>query len=152
MSRPFGIVILVSSLVLNLSFLAGYAYQRASAGPEFIEDRLDLTPEQRAQVTGLRDRFLLQAGRIGGEMGELHGRLIDALAAEPRDEAAVEAALERIRQRQREMQQLVVDHLTAEGKLLTMEQRAALYAGLKERMRAQAYGPRWLSGGREWRR
>jgi len=152
MRRPLWIIVLASSLILNLSFLAGYAYQRFSAGPEFVEDGLNLTPAQRAQVIELRDRLLLQAGRVGEQMGELHGRLIDAIAAEPHDPAAVDAALDRIRQRQREMQQLVADHLLSEKEILTPEQRAAFFSELKERMQSQAHGPRWLSRGRNGRK
>jgi len=151
MKRPLWIIVLASSLILNLSFLAGYAYQRFSGGPEFVEDGLNLTPGQRARVVELRDRFLLQAGRTGEQMGELHGRLIDAIAEAPHDPAAVEAALDRIRQRQREMQQLVADHLLSEKQVFTSEQRAAFFSELKERMRSQAHGPRWLSQGRNGR-
>jgi Spy/CpxP family protein refolding chaperone len=145
MKRPLWIIILATSVILNLSFLAGYAYQKFSAGPEFVEDGLNLTPERQARVIELRDRFLQQAGRTGGQMGELHGRLIDAIAAEPHDPAAVEAAFDQIRQCQREMQQLVADHLLSEKRILTPEQRAAFFSELKERMRSQAHGPRWLS-------
>ena len=152
MRRPLWTLVLATSLLLNLSFLAGYAYQRFSGGPEFVEDSLHLTPEQQVQVVELRDRFLLQASRAGGQMGELHGRLIDAIAADPYDPAAVEAALDRIRQRQRDMQQLVADHLLSEKEILTPEQRAAFFAELKERMRSQVHGPRWLSQERNGRR
>jgi len=152
MKRPLWMIILATSLILNLSFLAGYAYQKFSAGPEFIEDSLNLTPEQRARVVELRDRFLQQAGRTGGQMGELHGRLIDAIAAEPHDPSAVEAAFDQIRRCQREMQQLVADHLLSEKRILTPEQRAAFFSGLKGRMRSQAHGPRWMSRERNGRK
>jgi Spy/CpxP family protein refolding chaperone len=146
MRRLLWIIVFACSVVLNLSFLAGYGFQRLAEPRGFVEDELELSAEQRAWIDRQRGDFLRRIEDDAGHMIGRHTDLLDAIAQEPPDPAVIEARLGELRSTQLDMQKVVVAYLLAEGKILTSEQRAQLFSALKKRMQAQGHGPRWLAG------
>jgi Spy/CpxP family protein refolding chaperone len=138
----------IFSVVLNLAFIGSYAWRTFQARPRFAYEGLGLSADQRVRFDAARDRFLHNVNQIGDGMIRKHLELIDLVAAEPADDAAIRAKLEEIRSGQRSMQQTVLGHLAESKQLLNPNQRKQFFAVLKERMRTQhAPGPAWLPSG-----
>ena len=140
--RTLGIIF---SVVLNVAFVASYAYRTFTRRATFAYEELRLDENQRSRMTSGRDRFIGAIDRIGDNIIRLHGDLIDAIAADPPDRNAIDGKLEEIRSQQQSMQQVVVAHLLEDKALLRSDQRQQFFAVLKQRIRSQGMpGPPWL--------
>jgi Spy/CpxP family protein refolding chaperone len=144
MKRHLSAVALACSLILNVSFVGGYAFKRFAGFEKPVEEDIEASPEQRAQMKQMREEFLEGVEEIAQRMSGLHTELVDAIALEPADPGAIESTFAEIRSNQRAMQRLVAGHLLAVKGMLTPEQRIRFFALLKERMQSQTFGPRWL--------
>jgi Spy/CpxP family protein refolding chaperone len=92
-----------------------------------LHRRLGVTDEQRRQLEPRLAEFRRRSRAICAEMNRLRTELIDLIAAEPPDRPAIAGKQEEIRAGQRQMQQLVVEHLLAEKEVLNAEQEKELF-------------------------
>lgn len=145
MKRNLWTLVLIFSLVLNVTFVISFAMRSLRSKTGFAYEELDLSPEQQARLEAGRDGFVQTVNQSGNRMIRFHTELLDLLAADAVDHAAVEAKLNEISANHRAMQRAIVEHLLADREVLSPEQRQQFFAVLKERMRAQgAPGPAWV--------
>jgi Spy/CpxP family protein refolding chaperone len=142
------ILAVIFSIALNIAFLAAYGVRALRDRPKYVYEELDLSKDQQARIEAGRDRFLLALDEIRDKMASAHLEMIDLVAADPADRQSIEAKFEKIREGQRSMQSLVVEHLLEDKRILTADQRTKFFAVLKSRIREQAApGPAWLPTG-----
>jgi Spy/CpxP family protein refolding chaperone len=145
MSRNLKILVVTFSLVLNVTFVASYAWRKLEKAPNFAYEELELTDKHRARFDAGRRRFLRSIHEIGNRTTEMNVELIDLIAANRSDESTIEAKLAEIRSDMELMQQVVVKHLLEDKQILRREQREQFFEVLKSRIRA--YGvprPAWV--------
>ncbi|MBU4192004.1 MAG: periplasmic heavy metal sensor [Pseudodesulfovibrio sp.] len=140
--------LLVLSLCLNIAFVAFWAVR---AMPDMFDpppvlrgtghglvavalfDELDATPEQREQLAAFAARFSEEAGATRRVVRMERERLLDLLAAENLDKAAIQAAQQRILDGQARMKDAVVDLLIEARAMLSREQYQILIASIRAR-------------------
>jgi Spy/CpxP family protein refolding chaperone len=144
MTRNLRTLLLIFSVVLNVTFIVAHLLRNLSARPRFAYEEIPLSAEQRRRFEAGRDSFLRAHNRLGRRMMEEHGELMDLLAANPVDEGALQAKLDEIHANHRFLQQIVVRHLRKDRELLTPDQRRQFFSVLKDRIREMgAPGPAW---------
>jgi len=138
-------MLVVLSLALNAAFIGvwGVHAVRAHWSAERPEDggavgcplhrRLNVTDEQWRQIEPRLAAFRRDSQSRRREIGRLRGEMIDLIAAERPDRQAMAAKHEEIRAGQRQMQQMVIEHLLAEKEVLTAEQEKELFEMLRRR-------------------
>ncbi|MFC1705631.1 Spy/CpxP family protein refolding chaperone [Planctomycetota bacterium] len=92
-----------------------------------------MTVEQWRRIEPRQTAFRRESQSLCLRIHGSRSELIDLVAAEEPDRQAIEAKLEEIRAGQRQMQQLIVEHLMAEKQVLTDEQERELFRLLHER-------------------
>jgi hypothetical protein len=152
MKRPLRTLAIIFSVALNIAFLASYAYRAAAPRQEFAYEELSLDADQLARMISSRDRFLADIDRIGNKIVTLHAGLIDAVAVDPLDRAAIDTRRVEIHAQQQLMQKAVVEHLLEDKNILRPDQRQQFFSILKRRMGSQGLpGPPWLPRDRKAR-
>jgi Spy/CpxP family protein refolding chaperone len=142
------ILAVIFSVVLNIAFLAGYGIRKWADRPSYAYQELDLSKEQRMRIESSRDRFLRDLNEIGSRILNRQTELIDLIAVDSVDRAAVEKKFEEIHSLQQSMQQHVVDHLMDHKQIMTPAQRTKFFAILKARIQEQGVpGPPWMPAG-----
>ena len=128
---------LIFSVVLNIAFAGSYAYRALASRPAFVYEEMRLSDEQRARMISTRDPFIGRVDGIREEILELQVALMDAIAADPPDQARIPIILDEIHKQQRAIQRAVVEHLLEDKSILRPDQRQQFFALLKERIRSQ---------------
>ncbi len=137
-------LLIVLSVALNAAFIGVWAVHAARAhwlvdephaGEAWcpLHRRLNVTDEQWRQIEPRIAEFRRRSQAICAEMNRLRAELIDLIAADDPDRQAIAAKQEQIRAGQRQMQELVVEHLLAEKDVLTPEQQTELFGLIRER-------------------
>ena len=103
--------------------------------------RLDVTDEQRQRLEPRLTEFRRKAQAICQEVTRLRGELIDLIAAAEPDRKAIAAKQEQIGASQQRMQQLVVERLLAEKRVLTAQQQQQWFDMLQRRSACDGHGP-----------
>jgi len=139
-------LLIVLSVALNVAFVGIWAVHAVgsywSIEPEAqdtavwcpLHRRLNVTEEQWRQIEPRLETFRQESQSLCRQINRLRGEMIDLIAAndEP-DREAISAKQEQIRAGQRQMQQLVIEHLLAEKQVLTAEQEKELFDLLRQR-------------------
>jgi len=86
-------------------------------------DLIELTDEQRAEVEGIRRRFLPKVGILRARLRQLRAELADRLFATPLDRRKAKATVVKISRLQLELELEVMEHILQERQLLTGSQR-----------------------------
>jgi Spy/CpxP family protein refolding chaperone len=148
MKQSIKTLAVIFSVALNLAFLAGYGIRKFGDRPAFAFEHLDLSKEQRQQIQGARDRFLLALNEIGNGIVNRQIETIDLIAADSVDRRAIETKFEEIQLLQRSMHQKVLDHLLEDKLIFTPAQRTKFFAVLRSRIREQGSPrPPWFPAG-----
>jgi len=138
-------LLIVLSVALNIAFIGVWAVHavRAHWSDEGTDDdgdvwcplhrRLSVTDEQWRQIEPRLAAFRRDSQSRRREIGRLRGEMIDLIAADEPDRQTIAAKQEEIRAGQRQMQQLVIEHLLAEKEVLTSEQEKELFDMLRRR-------------------
>lgn len=136
--RWLGRSILWLALLVSLAFNAGvgatygvrsyrsYCESRGHgpcASPFDIEQKLNLSPEQAERLRASRQALFDGLREMRGQMRADDEALADLLSAEQPDRDAIAAALDRIEDHRRAMQQRVIDHVLAVSADLDPAQR-----------------------------
>ena len=149
-------MLVVLSVGLNVAFIGVWAVHTARAhwSAERPDDggkvwcplhrQLNVTDEQWRQIEPRLAAFRRDSQSRRQEIGRLRGEMIDLIAADEPDRQAIAAKQEEIRAGQRQMQQLVIEHLLAEKEVLTAEQEKELFEML--RRRSACAGPGRMMG------
>ena len=98
-----------------------------------LHRRLNVTEEQWRQIEPRLAAFRRDSQSRRQKISRLRGEMIDLIAADEPDRPAIAAKQEEIRAGQRQMQQLVIEHLLAEKQVLTAEQEKELFDLLRRR-------------------
>lgn len=142
------------SLGLNLAFVAmwlvsspparpgGHDVSNATVGPSsvasfFIHD-VGVTEAQWKKIAPIVSVFQQKAGKQRQEIRSLRAQMLDLLTAPEADEAAIRSKQEEILAGQRRMQNLVIDQLLKEKKILSPEQERRLMQILCEQCRNES--------------
>jgi Spy/CpxP family protein refolding chaperone len=135
-------LLVVFSLALNGAFVAGWVTHTVPAllAPASGADdccplyqKLGTSEAQWQQLEPRLAAFRQSAQGICREIDRQQRELLDLIAAPETDRAAVRAKQEAIRDGQRRIQDLVVEHLLAEKALLTPSQQKALFDLIRTR-------------------
>ena len=145
-AKPFLVVL---SVALNIAFAAVWLLHAAACRHE--STRADVAPEQKTGVwcplhrelgvdrqqwqeiePGLKE-FQASAGELCQRIGQLRSEVIESIASEEPDLAAIRAKQDEILASKRKIQQLVVSHLLAEKETLTVDQQKQLFEMLRNR-------------------
>ncbi|MFO7897568.1 MAG: periplasmic heavy metal sensor, partial [Planctomycetota bacterium] len=109
-----------------------------------LHRRLNVTDEQWRRIEPRLEAFRDRTRAICTRMNRLRGEMIDLIASDDPDRDAIAARQEEIRAGQRQMQQLVIEHLLAEKEVLTPEQQRELFHLI--RRRSACHGPGRMMG------
>jgi len=135
--NTLGKPLLALSLGLNLAFVTVWLVQilfvpggtgglsgfgNDVAVPTALHREIGVTEEQWQQIEPLLKEFREKAATQHRQISGLRDQLMDLLAAPEPDEAAIRTKQEEILSGQRLMQNLVIDHLLEERKLLSPAQ------------------------------
>lgn len=151
MWKRIAALLIVLSVALNVAFISAWAVhavrQRCHPGDteqaqarQPLHRRLNLTDEQQRQIEARLADFQRRTESVCADMNDLRSELIDLLAADSPDRRAIAAKQEQIRAGQRQMQDLVVDHLLAQKEILTPDQQEKLFDLIRQRNACQGPG------------
>ncbi len=136
-------LLLALSVGMNIAILAVWAMRSCSGcriatcgtGQDCpgLHEYLRAGDTQQRMLTALMEQFHEKARPICGEIDARRAELIDLIAAEVPDSAAMAACQAAILAGQGRMQALVVEQLLAEKAVLTDDQRDALFDLLRSR-------------------
>jgi len=145
MWRKIAPMLVVLSVALNVAFIGVWAVHVAGAHwpaerPDYdgavwcpLHRRLKVTDEQWRRIEPRLAAFRRDSQSRRREIGRLRGEMIDLIAADEPDRQAIAAKQDEIRAGQRQMQQMVIEHLLAEQEVLTAEQGKELFEMLRRR-------------------
>ncbi len=142
------------SVALNLAFVAVWAARALPThlpgrhGPRHEEGiwcplhrRLGATEAQWREIEPRLAEFQKSAQAVSAEINCARAEMIDLIAAPEPDRDAIRAKQEEIVARQRQMQQLVIDHLLSEKNFLTHEQQEQLFRMMRQQSGCAGHGP-----------
>lgn len=145
---------IVFSVVLNIVIIGSYFYHKLDHSPltchpgnynHSLIEELNLSREQLDRFEPIRDRFHAFLSRQGDDIKYKQLELIDLLARENPDREAVGVKQKEIQTLQRQMQTKVINHLFAESRIFTSEQRKKFFALIRGRIRkSNGPRPRWM--------
>ena len=115
-----------------LAALAAFAWPQETPakkphGLRVHYDELGLTAEQRPRVDALLADLESRVGPLCKSIAERRREIYEELRKESPDAARIDAAIEATVVARRDMQRVLVEHLTAVKPLLTPEQRGRLF-------------------------
>lgn len=155
-TRPY---LIVASMALNVAFVATWI-SRASvphASPEEtgrqershtvwcpLHRELGVTDEQWTEIEPRLLEFQAAVEELSRQTTRLRVQVIEGIAAEEPDRAAIRAKQDDILATKRRIQDLVAEHLLAERQNLSPEQQAKLFEMLRDRIKCGGGPP--LSG------
>jgi Spy/CpxP family protein refolding chaperone len=138
-------LLLIFSLAFNIAFVGIWLHNRSALEPAApsppgaeLWSALGATPEQRRVLETDWTRLRQEARACDAELRVQRNLLLDLMAVDPPDEAAVRRAQERVADVQVRMQRLFVDHLQRAREVLTPEQRRGLIRMLRIRGEQQS--------------
>ena len=157
-------LLIVLSVALNIAVVAVWAAHAIRGhwitsdrcghrdGPEGVwcplHRRLNVTDEQWQRLEPRVLQFRRDSQALCQEVTRKRGELIDLVASPQGDRQAIAAKQEEILAGQRQMQQLVIEHLLAEKEVLTPGQQKDLFDLLRGRSGCAGHGPMMsLQGG-----
>jgi len=138
-------LLIVLSVALNAAFIGVWAARavvsRWPAEPGDgdravwcpLHRRLRVTDEQWRQIEPHLLAFRRDSEAVCRDINRLRGEMIDLIAADEPDRDAIAAKQEEIREGQRRMQGLVIEHLLAEKQILTEGQQKELFDMIRRR-------------------
>jgi len=147
-------LLILLSVALNVAFVVIWAahavpmHLRGWRGPAHEEGvwcplhrELGTTEAQWREIEPRLVKFQQSARLVCDEVNRLRGEMIDLVAAPDPDTDAIRAKQEEILAGQRRMQQLVIEHLLNEKKLLNEDQQRRLFEMLRRRSGCAGHGP-----------
>jgi Spy/CpxP family protein refolding chaperone len=142
-------LLIVLSIAVNLAFIGvwaahavrgrwfGHGPCRPGAGHSEVNcplhRRLGASQEQWKRIEPRLAEFRKASERICQDVTRKRVEMIDLIAAPKADREAIRAKQEEILAGQRQVQQLVIEHLLAEKEVLTVEQQKELFDLLRRR-------------------
>jgi len=151
--KPYGIV---ASVGLNVAFIAMWIAHAAPSqtvteetGPPAarqtvwcpLHRELGVTREQWVRIEPRLREFQAAVGELCEQAAAIRSEVIELIAAEEPDVAAIRAKQDEILATKQRIQRLVVDHLLAEKEVLTPRQQKQLFAMLRDRAGCPAGPP-----------
>jgi Spy/CpxP family protein refolding chaperone len=118
-----------------------------NAIPSSLHREIGVTPEQWQQIEPIIRDFREKARTQRRKVTALRAQLMDLLSLPAIDETAIRAKQEEILAGQRQMQNLVIDHLLKEKKLLSPNQAKKLIQSLCEQCRREGAKVNITGGG-----
>ncbi|MFP4193298.1 MAG: Spy/CpxP family protein refolding chaperone [Candidatus Hydrogenedentota bacterium] len=152
MSKKFLPLVTLFSVALNVAFVSIWAAHvlEASRPADITEERqgvwcplhreLNVTSAQWRQLEPQIHAFHERTDTVREDLAQLRSELIDLLADDDPDKNAIAAKQERIRRAQKQMQEIVTEHLLTQKDILTSEQEERLFHMMHERNAAGRSG------------
>ena len=141
--------LVVLSMALNMAFVAVWLAHAASgrhkspapdAEPALetgvwcpLHRELAVDGQQWQEIEPRLKEFQASAGELCERIGQLRSEVIESIASEEPDSAAIRAKQDEILASKRKVQQLVVSYLLTEKETLTVDQQKQLFAMLRNR-------------------
>ena len=149
MRRTAKFLLIVLSVALNIAFVAvwlahaaRYRHESTRAGVEPEQEtsvwcplhrELGVDGRQWQEIEPRLKEFQASAGELRQRIGQLRSEVIELIASEEPDLAAIRATQDEILASKRKIQQLVVSHLLTEKETLTVDQQEQLFEMLRNR-------------------
>lgn len=142
-------MLVVFSVGLNIAFVAVWAVHSfgshdghgcgGASGEKtcFIQRELDASDAQMEKLEPIQEEFRASRQQLCRQMHRHRTELLDLVEAGQTDRDAIRAKQDQIAEGQRQMQELVVDHLLAEKQILDSKQQAQLF----DLLRSQSHCP-----------
>jgi Spy/CpxP family protein refolding chaperone len=147
-------LLIVLSVSMNIAFIGDWAVhmvQTSRVSCETQNDqmcllyrRLNVTDYQWKQIEPRIAEFRSQVQTIRNEIIRLRTEVIDLIAADKLDLQAIKVKQDQIITCKKQMQQLVIEHLLEEKKVLTDKQQKELFELLRQN--SEQGGPRRMMG------
>jgi len=157
MWRKVAPLLIILSVALNVGFLSVWAVHAirghwsgaSGCAHDGADERvwcplhrqLDVSDEQWRQLEPRMTEFRQRTQAVCEEVGRKRRELMELLASPQPDPDAIAAKQDEVLVGQRQVQQLVIDHLLAERQVLTPEQRDRLFGLLRQRSGCAGHGP-----------
>ena len=145
---------IIFSVVLNLVFIGSYVYHRSdqtfiarqnTPHRRLLYEKLNLNRMQLDRIEPIRDRFHAFLGQQGYSIKSKQLELIDLLSKENPGREDVDLKQKEIQNLQRQMQTKVINHLLAESRIFTPEQRTRFFALIRGRIeKSDVSRPQWM--------
>ncbi len=142
------LILLILSLAFNLAFVSTFAYRllqkdrsvrnfqrRGHSIRESIQNKLNLTEEQRRRREELHRELVDKIRKIRRELGKERRVLGDLILSENPDSALIEEKIGRIGKLQTEMEKEVVYQIFKEKAIYTPEQRKYFLDMIRRRLK-----------------
>ena len=124
--------LLIISIAFNIGF--GATYGARTYRPTTGDPGLDLSPEQEAQIETINEQLLVEIAGFRREIRDARLQLAELLGEREIDAQAVTGQLDAIAATQRDAQELVVNHLIREKRVLRPEQLDAFNEVIRGRV------------------
>jgi len=152
MWRKATFYLVLASLGLNLAFVgvwvarawSAHAANQPQPEPDVwcpLHRALEVTPQQWAEIEPRLREFQASVGGLCSQADVMRSEVIDLIAAEQPDLAAIQAKQDEILATKQQIQRLVVEHLLVEREILTSEQEQQLFTMLRDRTGCAADPP-----------
>jgi|GEM_PF-795217 len=113
-----------------------------------LHEKLNLTPEQEAQMNAAREKLFEQVDELWRELTAEREALAEFLATAEPDRASISTRLDKITSLQQRLQWCAVNHLLEKKNLLTPEQRVTFNETIRSRVCPRGgHGPEGIPGG-----
>lgn len=162
MDKKIFILILMTSLALNIAFAASWAGSQFAGrfesrqvetwqpDPEKeiwcpLHRKLSVTKEQWLEIEPQLKEFQKQASLLANELKDARDQMIELLEDEQTDKQKVEQQQRKILAGHRKMQDLVLEHIIAEKAVLNKAQQSAFFEILRNNI--QCPGPMKVPSG-----
>jgi len=117
-----------------------------------LHRRLNVTEEQWREIEPRLADFQQAAGDVREDVTRLHLQFLDLIAAAEPDRETLRAKQDEILAGQRRMQELVIEHLLSQKKILTPVQQRELFDMMRRRSHCIGQGPGRIPMGKEERK
>jgi Spy/CpxP family protein refolding chaperone len=143
MKENYKTLAFIFSAMLNVVFIVSTAHYRlppysASGKPPascgLLFEQLNLTRDQADELRYLRDRFHERMGRIGSDIKERQGRLVELLSAPSPSREEITSAKEEILDLQGLMQAMLTSHVMETRAVMTPEQYSRFLGLIRDKI------------------
>jgi len=157
MRKNLKILAIIFSVVLNIIFTGSYFYHSSGLLPLVnrqasyvhpLYEKLNLDRDQINKFEPLRNSLHAFINKQGQKIKSKQLEFVKLLAKENPDRLAIEAKQQVIRALQHEMQSRMIEHLLAESRIFTPDQRQRFFALIEGRIeKSDGSRPRWMRRG-----
>jgi len=163
MWKNLKLLLVILSVALNVAFIGVWAAQAVSARSTVKSDHgtggargpvwcpllreVGVSPEQWRRIEPHLSEFQKARQGVCRKIRQARSDIIDLIASPAPDRNAIQAKQELVWTGQREVQNLLIEHLLRQKELLSPSQQKAFFDAMRKRMQMKCFGPCAVPGG-----